>query len=309
MVTALRAMAVAGSGDAALVELKAVDPATYPAAGELVTEPPGRLADLLAERDGRPGALADPALLTRLDIKVGDRIALAGHAVAIRGTLVSEPDKIAGGIGFGPRLMISEPALRMTGLVQPGSLNRWSYRIVLPRDADTRRRATPDPCGDAGSRMEIRSRTNADPRFSKSIERFTQFLTLVGLTALIVGGVGVGNAVHAFVERKRPSIATLKSVGAPGSQVVALYLTQVMLIAGLGTLIGLAVGASLPFVLDALFAADLPLPLNPTLAPGELLLAAAYGLITAFAFAITPLGRAHDVPVSGLFRDTVDRPG
>ncbi|SFT05319.1 FtsX-like permease family protein [Methylobacterium sp. yr668] len=309
IVASLRAMAVAGSGDAALIELKAVDPATYPAAGDLATDPPGRLADLLAERDGVPGALADPALLTRLDVKVGDRIALAGHDVAIRGTIVSEPDKIAGGIGFGPRLMVSEPTLRATGLVQPGSLNRWSYRLVLPPgtpDADLDaaqariRAATPE----AG--WEIRSRTNADPRFAKSIERFTQFLTLVGLTALIVGGVGVGNAVHAFVERKRPSIATLKSVGAPGSQVVALYLTQVMLIAGLGTLIGLAIGASLPFLLDALFSADLPLPLNPTLAPGELALAAAYGLITAFAFAITPLGRAHDVPVSGLFRDTVD---
>ncbi|MGU3454429.1 ABC transporter permease [Methylobacterium sp. 391_Methyba4] len=308
-VASLRAMAVAESGDAALVELKAVDPATYPAAGDLATDPPGRLADLLAERDGVPGALADPALLTRLDVKVGDRIALAGHKVAIRGTIVSEPDKIAGGIGFGPRLMISEPTLRATGLVQPGSLNRWSYRILLPpgtADADLDaaqariRAATPE----AG--WEVRSRSNADPRFAKSIERFTQFLTLVGLTALIVGGVGVGNAVHAFVERKRASIATLKSVGAPGSQVVALYLTQVMLIAGIGTLIGLAIGASLPFLLDALFSADLPLPLNPTLAPGELALAAAYGLLTAFAFAITPLGRAHDVPVSGLFRDTVD---
>jgi putative ABC transport system permease protein len=309
VVASLRAMAVAPGGDAALVELKAVDPATYPAAGELVTDPPGRPADLLAERDGVPGALADPALLTRLDVKVGDRIALAGHDVAIRGTIVSEPDKIAGGIGFGPRLMVSEPTLRATGLVQPGSLNRWSYRLILPPgtpdadlDAAQARIRTASP--EAG--WEIRSRTNADPRFAKSIERFTQFLTLVGLTALIVGGVGVGNAVHAFVERKRPSIATLKSVGAPGSQVVALYLTQVMLIAGLGTLIGLVIGASLPFLLDALFSADLPLPLNPTLAPGELALAAAYGLITAFAFAITPLGRAHDVPVSGLFRDTVD---
>jgi len=309
VVASLRAMAVAPSGDAALVELKAVDPATYPAAGEIATDPPGRLADLLAERDGVPGALADPALLTRLDVKVGDRIALAGHDVALRGTIVSEPDKIAGGIGFGPRLMIAEPTLRATGLVQPGSLNRWSYRLILPpgapdADLDAAQGRIHAATPEAG--WEIRSRTNADPRFSKSIERFTQFLTLVGLTALIVGGVGVGNAVHAFVERKRPSIATLKSVGAPGSQVVALYLTQVMLIAGLGTLIGLVIGASLPFLLDALFSADLPLPLNPTLAPGELALAAAYGLITAFAFAITPLGRAHDVPVSGLFRDTVD---
>ncbi|TXM70199.1 MULTISPECIES: FtsX-like permease family protein [unclassified Methylobacterium] len=306
VVASLRAMAVAGEG-AALVELKAVD-SGYPSAGELVTEPQAPLAGLLAERDGIDGALADPALLTRLDLKVGDRLTLAGRPFAIRATIVSEPDKIAGGIGFGPRLIMSQDALRRTGLVQPGSLNRWSYRLILPGaddaglDAAAARIAAAAP--QAG--WEMRARTNADPRFSKSIERFTQFLTLVGLTALIVGGVGVANAVNAFVERKRPSIATLKSVGAPGSKVVALYLTQVMLIAGLGTAIGLVVGAALPFVLDALFRDSLPLPLNPTLAPLELLQAAAYGLLTALAFAITPLGRAHDVPVSGLFRDTVD---
>lgn len=305
-VATLRAMAVAGEG-AALVELKAID-AAYPLAGVLVTEPHADLAELLGPRDGVPGAVADPALLTRLDLKVGDRITLAGHPFAIRATVASEPDKIAGGLGFGPRLIIAQEALRATGLVQPGSLNRWSYRIAVPGAADADLDAAAARIAKAAPEAgwEMRARSNADPRFAKSIERFTQFLTLVGLTALIVGGVGVANAVHAFVERKRGSIATLKSVGMPGSQVVGLYLVQVMLIAGLGTAAGLVLGASLPFVIDALFGAALPLPLNPTLAPGELLLAAAYGLLTAFAFAITPLGRAHDVPVSGLFRDTVD---
>ncbi len=307
VVATLRAMAVAGEG-ATLVELKAVDE-RYPMAGALVTEPHLPLGELLANRDGVPGAVADPALMTRLDLKPGDRLTLAGHPFQIRASLVSEPDKIAGGIGFGPRLLIGQEALRTTGLVQPGSLNRWSYRIALPRgagdaeiDGAAARIAKAAP--EAG--WEVRTRSNADPRFAKSIERFTQFLTLVGLTALIVGGVGVANAVHAFVERKRGAIATLKSVGAPGSQVVGLYLLQVMLIAGLGTGLGLVLGAGLPFLIDALFHEALPLPLNPTLAPGELALAAAYGLLTAFAFAITPLGRAHDVPVSGLFRDTVD---
>ncbi|AWN36729.1 ABC transporter permease [Methylobacterium radiodurans] len=305
-VATLRAMAVAGEG-AALVELKAIDEA-YPLAGVLVTEPHAELAELLGPRDGVPGAVADPALLTRLDLKVGDRITLAGHPFAIRATVVSEPDKIAGGLGFGPRLIITQEALRTTGLVQPGSLNRWSYRIAVPSASDAALDAAAARIAEAAPEAgwEMRARSNADPRFAKSIERFTQFLTLVGLTALIVGGVGVANAVHAFVERKRGSIATLKSVGAPGSQVVGLYLVQVMLIAGLGTLAGLVLGAGLPFAIDALFHDALPLPLNPTLAPGELLLAAAYGLLTAFAFAITPLGRAHDVPVSGLFRDTVD---
>ena len=307
VVTTLRAMALAGEAGAALVELKAVG-ADYPTVGDLVTEPAEPLTDLLAERDGASGAVADPVLLTRLGLKVGDRITIAGKPFAIRATLVSEPDRIANGIGFGPRVLISHPALDAMGLIQPGSLNRWSYRLRIPEtaDADLERRAAAIAKAVPDAGWEMRARTNADPRFAKSIERFTQFLTLVGLTALIVGGVGVANAVAAFVERKRGSIATLKSVGAPGGQVVLLYLTQVLLIATLGIAIGLTLGAALPFGLDALFHDALPLPLNPTLAPGELALAAAYGFLTALAFAILPLGRAHDIPVSGLFRDVVD---
>ena len=305
-VATLRAMAVAGDG-AALVELKAVD-AAYPAVGALETDPARPLPDLLAERDGVYGAVADPALLTRLDLKPGDRVTLGGFPVQIRAALVSEPDKIAAGVGFGPRLMISLPALRATGLIQPGSLNQWSYRLQLPGYDDAQLAATDAAIQKAlpEAGFQIRARTNADPRFAKGIERFTQFLTLVGLTALIVGGVGVANAVRAFVDGRRGAIATLKSVGAPGSQVVGLYLVQVMLIAGLSTVLGLMLGAALPFLLDAALRDQLPLPLDPEIAPGRLALAAAYGLLTALAFAILPLGRAHDVPVASLFRDGVD---
>ncbi|GJE54982.1 ABC transporter permease [Methylobacterium thuringiense] len=307
VVATMRAMAVATDGSAALVELKAVD-GGYPAVGSLATDPAAPVADLLATRDGVFGAVADPVLLTRLGLKVGDRITVAGKPLEIRAALVTEPDSISAGIGFGPRLIVAMEALRATGLGEPGSLNRWSYRLQLPAATDPELEAASHAIGkalpDAG--WEVRSRLNADPRFAKSVERFTQFLTLVGLTALIVGGVGVANAVSAFVERKRGSIATLKSVGAPGSQVVVLYLTQVMLIAAFSIAIGLSIGAAMPFLIDALFRDSLPLPLEPTLAPGELALAAAYGLLTALAFAILPLGRAHDIPVSGLFRDTVD---
>ncbi|GEP10743.1 ABC transporter permease [Methylobacterium gnaphalii] len=306
-VATMRAMAVGGDGSAALVELKAVDE-SYPAVGNLATDPQAPVADLLAAGDGAFGAVADPALLVRLGLKVGDRITVAGKPLTIRASLVTEPDTISAGIGFGPRLIVPMEALRATGLGELGSLNRWSYRLQLPSATDAELEAASHAIGkalpDAG--WEVRSRLNADPRFAKSIERFTQFLTLVGLTALIVGGVGVANAVSAFVERKRGSIATLKSVGAPGSQVVVLYLTQVALIAAFSIAIGLGIGAALPFLIDAAFGDQLPLPLEPTLAPGELALAAAYGLLTALAFTILPLGRAHDIPVSGLFRDTVD---
>ena len=305
----MRAMAIAGEKGSALVEMKAVD-AGYPAIGALETDPQLSPPDLFAEKNGAFGAAADPALLARLDLNVGDRVTVGGVTVELRASLVSEPDKIASGIGFGPRLLLSQEAVRATGLIQPGSLVRWTYRLLLPPALSTdeglagieaeANRALPE----AG--WNIRTRVNADPRFAKNIERFTQFLTLVGLTALLVGGVGVANAVRGFVDRKRGSIATLKSLGAPGGQVVMLYLVQVMLIALVGVAIGLAVGGALPFIVTGLFGHLLPIPIRPVVAGSELGIALLYGVLTALVFALAPLGRAHDVPVSGLFRDQID---
>lgn len=309
VIATMRAMAIAGDKGSGLVEMKAVD-AGYPTVGALETDPQLSPAELFAERDGVFGAAVDPALLARLDLKVGDRVTVGAANVELRASLVSEPDKIADGIGFGPRLLLSQNALNATGLVQPGSLVRWTYRLTLPPEVSTEEGLTRIEA-EAGRVLpeagwNIRTRLNADPRFARNIERFTQFLTLVGLTALLVGGVGVANAVRGFVDRKRASIATLKSLGAPGGQVVMLYLTQVMLIAIVGIGIGLAFGAALPFVITGLFGHLLPIPIQPTLAWSELGIALLYGALTALVFAIAPLGRAHDVPVSGLFRDQID---
>jgi putative ABC transport system permease protein len=304
----LRAMARTEDGRNALVEVKAVD-AAYPLYGEATLDPPQPLATVLAQRDGAFGAAADPALLTRLDLKPGARIMVGAAPIEIRAALTSEPDKLAGGIGFGPRLLISEAALRATGLLQPGSVVRWHYRLRLPdNDAtDTGVRAVTAAAQaqlpEAG--WEVRSRSNASPALERNVERFTQYLTLVGLTALLVGGVGVANAVKGHLDRRREVIATLKAVGATGARVFRIYLTQVLVLAALGALPGLAIGAALPFLIAWGFGAVLPLPIAPAVHPGELALALLYGLLTAAAFALWPLGRAHDVPVSALFRDEV----
>jgi putative ABC transport system permease protein len=308
-IATMRGMANAGDKGAALVEIKAVD-AGYPGIGELVTDPQSPIAELLGPRDGVFGAVADPVLFGRLDLKPGDIVMVGGARVQLRANLVSEPDKIAAGVGFGPRLLISQDALRATGLLQPGSLVRWTYRVALPPQASSD--ADLDALiADAGTQQrdagwEIRSRANANPGFQRNLERFTQFLTLVGLTALLVGGVGAANAVRRFVEAKKLDFATMKAVGATGGRVVAIHLTEVMLVAVLGTGIGLVLGAAAPFALGAALKTVLPVPFEPTLAPGELGVAALYGLLTALVFAILPLGRAHDVPVSALFRDQIE---
>ncbi len=311
-VATMRVMARRQEGAAALVEIKAA-PAAYPTIGEAVLAPAMPLQEAIALRGGVPGFVAEAALAARLDLRIGDRILIGDAAFEYRAELKSEPDKLAGGVGFGPRVIISVDSLRATGLIQPGSLVRWINRLTLPPDASGQpasearveevaaqaRSALPD----AG--WEIRTRANVSPQFDKNLQRFTQFLTLVGLTALVVGGVGVANAVHGFVERKRNDLATLKSLGATGGFVFLTSLIEVMLAALIGVVIGLGMGMAIPYGVAAAFGAVIPLPFDPSVYPGELATGALYGLLTGLVFSLIPLGRAHDISVSALFRDQI----
>ena len=305
----LRAMARDNAGQATLVELTAVDGA-YPLFGSVTLDPHGPLAAALARRDGAYGAVVDPALMARLHLKTGARLTVGKASFIIRAALENEPDKLAGGIGFGPRLMVSQSALDATGLLQPGSLVHWHYRLRLPPDGSSDV-ALKKVTAEARARFpqagwEIRSRSNASPQIERNVERFTQFLTIVGLTALLVGGVGVGNAVKSHLDRRRDVIATMKALGAGGRRVFSIYLMQVLMLAALGGVIGMALGAWLPYLVSWLFGKLIPLPLAPAVHPSDLGLALVYSLLTALAFALWPLGRAHDVPVGALFRDAVE---
>ena len=304
----MRTMARSSAGEAALVELKAVDSA-YPLYGAVQTEPAGDLQSLLAKRGDTFGVIADSTLVSRLDLKPGEKITLGDAAFEVRAELKSEPDSLAGGVAFGPRLLVSQEALRATGLIQPGSLVRWLYRLRLPAGSDmtsaVRNTIDESRAQLPGAGWEVRSRFKVSPQLERSIEQFTQYLTLVGLAALLVGGVGIANSTKYFLDRQRDVIATMKSVGATGASVFIIYMMQVMALAMIGIAIGLVIGAALPFIVKAFFADIIPLPFVAQIQWGQLALAFGYGVLIALAFALWPLGRAHDVPVSVLFRGEV----
>jgi putative ABC transport system permease protein len=306
-VATMRAMARAADGEAALVEIKAVD-GQYPLAGDAIVEPAMSLATAFVPRDGAHGAVVDEALLIRLGISAGDTIRVGDARLRISGVLTKEPDKLALGMGLAPRLLISHEGLQATGLLQPGSVVRWTYRVRLTDSSDL---SLANLTSEARSRFpdagwEMRTRGGAAPRLEDNVRRFAEFLTLVGLTALLVGGVGVANAVKHYLDRKRGAMATLKAVGASGGTVFAVYLAEIGIIAFVGIAIGLVVGLALPYVVAWGFQAVIPIPLVPAIHPRALMLALAYGLLVVLLFAMWPLGRAHDVPVSALFRDTIE---
>ena len=302
----IRSMARLPDGtDQTLVEVKAVD-GLYPLYGTFVAEPDLPLSDLFAVEDGIAGAVAADILFERLGLAVGDRISLGDSEFELRGRVVTEPDAISDGFGLAPRLMVSMEGLRNSGLIQPGSLVEHSYKVRLADGAsDTVLNEIREQAGEdfpqAG--WSIRTRTNAAPALSSNVERFSQFLTLVGLTALVVGGVGVANAVRAYLDSKRGVIATFKSLGASGRFVFTVYLVQILLIASVGIVAGLFLGALMPPLASGLLASVLPVPSEGGLYPGALGLAAVFGLLVTLAFALLPLGRARDVPATALFRE------
>jgi len=300
----LRAMARRLDGeDQALIELKGVDE-LYPLAGEL------KVAGAAFGEAIRDGVVADPVLLERLGLKPGDTMRIGDAEVAVRATIVAEPDAIADRLTYGPRVFVSLATLERTGLVQPGTLVRWRYALKLPDEAgessaalsDFRERAKA-ALTDAG--FTIADRRDPSPQVSRTLERLRQFLTFLGLTALLVGGVGVANAVATFIDRRRNVIATMKSLGATSRMVFSIFLVQVLVMAALGVLIGLAVGLAVPVLLTNLYGDMLPIKAEMSLSVRSIVTGSAYGILVALLFTLWPLGRAELVSASVLFRDEV----
>ncbi|MEM1038180.1 MAG: ABC transporter permease [Pseudomonadota bacterium] len=297
----MRAMARLPDGsDQSLIELKAVD-AAWPLLGALKADPQTAPAQL-----GDPNTIiVDPVLLSRLNVEMGDTVNIGRAQLKIVGTIVDEPDRVSDGFAVGPKVIVSRAALDASGLIQPGSLIEWTVRALLPSaEQDVLRTflaQTRAEFPDAGWR--IRSRDRAAPALARNVTRFSQFLTLVGLTALIVGGVGVANAVRAFLATKTNVIASFKSLGAPAWFVFAVYIMQILLLASLGIIIGLVIGGALPIIAQWALQGIIPVGSASAFQPSAMFSAIAYGVLTALAFALWPLGQARDVPATALFRN------
>ncbi|MGH6888774.1 MAG: ABC transporter permease [Rhizomicrobium sp.] len=305
----LRAMAYAiMNGQPAarqLIELKAAD-SSYPLYGSVGLSPPRKLGVALAcGRDAICGAVAEQTLLDRLHLSRGGLIRIGRQEFRVAAVLTNEPDRLSGGFSLGPHVIVSTVALARTGLITVGSLIDYSTRVRLPPDASIAafRRDANARFPDAG--WQVRDRDHAAPGTDRFIRQIGVFLTLVGLTALVVGGVGAGQAVRAFVDRKREAIAVMKAHGAAGGLVFLVFFLQVMAIAALASFAGTIMGAAIAFLVVRLYGSELPLPAHFAFFPAPPLLAFAFGILSAAAFSIPPLARAREIAPAALFRDIV----
>ena len=297
----VRVMAQAPSGDRRLVDLRGAD-AAYPLAGVVELEGAASLAEALATRDGLPGAAVEPALLDRLGLKIGDTFEAGPLTLVVRAAMIRQPDSVSRGFVLGPRVVVRRELLDPTGLLAPGLPFGQAARIAMP--------AASDPVA-AGKRLEktfgkdgleVRDRSNAASGAKRLIDQLEYFLGFIGLASLVAGGLGVAGAVSAYLATREPSIAVLKALGADGALIRNLYLIQIGLLASLGVVIGLGVGAAIPLLIGQIAGSDLPIPALFAVYPEPLIKAGVFGLLAAAAFSLIPLARARATPPSALFR-------
>ncbi len=308
--TQMRAMLQTGD-ERKLVELKAVD-SNWPLVGaaELTAKSGATkggditLAAALADN----GIVADAQLLRMLGLVPGDRARLGNAEVRVAASLIYEPDRSVSFVSFGPRVLISSETLEATGLAQPGSFITYRARLLLDNMADAKQAVTALETGAAETNVRVRDVDDAAPGFDVFIDRAEMFLVLVGLTALLIGGLGVAGAVRAWLASRMPVIATLKCLGAPAQLVFRVYILQVMMVASLGVSIGVVIAALAPALALDLLADYVTVPLEMGLYPVPLLIAAGFGLLTSFLFALWPVAKAEEVRAAHLFRSLVEMP-
>ena len=230
----------ASAGDKSLLlSLRAVSD-TYPLLGAVTLGGDAAampLAAVLASRDGLPGAVVDPQVLTRLGVEIGDVIRIGNADFAVRATLQALPDQAAQGFQLGVPALISDAALSAAGLDQPGVLSRYSYKVLLsdgPAETAIASLKADNPEAD----WDLRQPADAAANLKRFFDLFARFLTLVGLSSLLVGGVGVSNAVSAYLAERQTSIATLRSLGATSARIMVHFLAQILLLSLAGVCLG-----------------------------------------------------------------------
>ena len=285
--------------DFLLVELISVDQ-NYPLYGELVLSEPGSLNELTNFFDGAWGILIDPVLAERLNIKVGDKVNIGQFEMDVRGLVLQQPDRRLSANWRGTPVLISDAGIDASGLIRPSSRIDYKYKVRTELDPKTWKsrfyEAFPD------TEWEVRSFSDRSRRVAERLGQIASGLLIVAFSTLFIGGLGVFNSIHTYLQSKLKTMATLKAMGMRQSQLINIYCLQVGLLAGVSGLVGVLLGTLLTMIGVQVIAQDVPLTYSIQPFIFSALVAWLFGLLTSFTFALPALGRALSVNVAVLFR-------
>jgi putative ABC transport system permease protein len=288
---------------ARMVELRAVGP-EFPLYGSLTlrdgTYSHGQLTN--------HGALVRPELLAQFGLKPGDRIQIGTETFEIRGVITGEPGRRLGAFTLGPRVIIDRADLDATGLLRFGSRASYQQLLRVPE------RIAPQVAAELGEAfgnefVNVRWYRRTEDQMGENLTRAENYLSLVGLVVLILGGIGVSSVTRVFVQQKVRSIAILKCVGSSSTQMLAVYMVQVLLLGLAGSALGVALAASVLAAVPA-FVGDLVsvMRVDFGLTTSAVFQGVAIGVLVSVLFSLVPLLEVRHVKPSLLLRQDIPRP-
>ena len=300
LMTELYTMLGTAEGDFVRVELQSVD-ALYPLYGELQLQPAEQLADLIAFNGEYWGVAIDESLALRYGLEVGQRIFIGSLEMEVRALIMQQPDRALTADWRGPPVLISMQAILEADLIQPGSRIDYDYRVAT--DIPAARWKTMFYQRFPDKTWEVRTFEDRSERIAERLGQIASGLLIIGFSTLFIGGLGVFSSIQSYLQGKLKTIATLRSLGLRNRRLASVYLLQVGLLGGGSSLVGCVVGALLALLGATVVAAELALvtTMDALLAP--LAAAFAFGILTAFCFALPAIGRALAVSPATLFRD------
>jgi putative ABC transport system permease protein len=286
-----------------LVQVRAVE-AGFPFYGTIETRPAGRWSELL---DGR-NVLVDPSLLIALDAVVGDTLMLGEAGFHILGVLDRVPGDVEAASAFAPRVFIPRGYVPETGLLDLGSRVDYEAYLLLPeRGAPERLTAAYGPVF-RPERVGTRTAEGQQQMLSEALGRLGSYLGLVGVFALLLGGIGVASAMRSFMAQKAESVAVLRCVGATSGQVFAVYLLQAAAMGLAGAVLGVGLGLAAQLVLPHLLAGLLPVEVQVAVSPRAVATGLLVGLWVALVFALLPLLATRRISPLGALRRQLEPP-
>jgi putative ABC transport system permease protein len=302
-------VSVAGNGEAPgsslLCELKAVG-AGYPFYGEVVIDPPRPISGLLSPQR----VLVDPELLTRLGIEVGDELRIGDSIFETAGTVLSEPDRLGVSFSIGPRVLMSTGGLARSGLTGLGSRVEYSLLVQLgpgaSREEVSAAAAALRNMSEDSAFVRVETYAEAQPNLRRGLGRVGHFLGLVALVSLLVGGIGVAQAVRAWLAGRLDAIAVLRAIGMRPREVFGLFLGQTVVLALAGSVVGALVGALVAKAAPGLLADLLPVTVDVGWQPEAMFRGIALGIAVAVLFGLRPLIEVLRVPPVRVLRRDAD---
>jgi len=299
LLTEMRTVMGTPDGGLQVVELQSVDE-HYPLYGELVLQPEESLETITARRDGQWGLALDRMLAERLGVSGGDEVNVGTLTMTVRALVRHQPDRSLRANWRGAPALIAAGALDASGLVQPASRIEYEYRVRTDLEAGEWRRRfyAAFPEGD----WEVETFAGRSERISERLGQVASALLIIGFSTLFIGGLGVYNSIQAYLQRKLTTIATLRALGLRNARLAAVYLLQVGMLALGSSAAGALVGFGIALAGVRVASAEMQMGAAVSGILPALFTAVAFGLLTAFTFALPAVGRALAIDPAALFR-------